>query len=422
MAYWNILLSILVFGTLTSGELVRPLKGMQCLSIICETTSDLSFVQSYVHNINFDFLKLSNTIRDPIDVLVTAKELSTFKKTLQLRNISYIILVDNVERAVQEELNSNTYARLKSKATTGFEFPFTYYPRYAEISQYIKRVVTENSKKASLESFGKTYEGRDLYVVKISSGGSNKPIILIDAGIHAREWISPTTALYAIHQLLYNQSNAYLYQNVDWYIIPSINPDGYEYTHTSYRFWRKTRSVKNDMNCIGTDANRNFDYKWMTVGASSYPCSETYAGPKPFSEVETQALRDLVESLQGNVKVYLTLHSYGQYLLHPWGWTSALPSNEPTLRSVGLKAAQAIAQIYDTRYTVGSSTNVLYAAAGGSDDWVMAVGKADLSYTIELPGGRFDPPPSKINPIAVETFEAFKVFHEYVEKTYVRSK
>ena len=88
----------------------------------------------------------------------------------------------------------------------------------------------------SLASIGKSYEGNPIYVVKISSGpGINKPAILMDAGIHAREWIAPSTALYAIHQLVTNKTNSHLYQDVDWYIIPNLNPDGYEFTHTKVR-------------------------------------------------------------------------------------------------------------------------------------------------------------------------------------------
>ncbi|KAK0073735.1 hypothetical protein PV325_009324 [Microctonus aethiopoides] len=66
---------------------------------------------------------------------------------------------------------------------------------------------------------------------------------------------------------------------------------------------------------------------------------------------------------------------------------------------------------------------VLYfedAAAGGSDDWMMGVAGADLSYTMELPGGRFDPPPSRIASVGIETFEAFKIFQQFVEEKYVK--
>lgn len=77
---------------------------------------------------------------------------------------------------------------------------------------------------------GKTYKGRYQYGVKISSGNPDNPVIFIDAGIHAREWIAPATALYIIHQLAENASVSWMYQNVDWYILPVFNPDGYEYT------------------------------------------------------------------------------------------------------------------------------------------------------------------------------------------------
>lgn len=69
--------------------------------------------------------------------------------------------------------------------------------------------------------------------MKISSGGSNKPTIYVQAAIHAREWIAPPVALYIINQLVENPDNTYLYENIDWVIIPVVNPDGYEYTHTT---------------------------------------------------------------------------------------------------------------------------------------------------------------------------------------------
>lgn len=71
-----------------------------------------------------------------------------------------------------------------------------------------------------------------MYGMKISNndGNETKPAIFIDAGIHAREWISITTALFIIQQLL-KDDNKHLYKNIDWYIFPSMNPDGYEFSH-----------------------------------------------------------------------------------------------------------------------------------------------------------------------------------------------
>lgn len=170
--------------------------------------------------------------------------------------------------------------------------------------------------------------------------------------------------------------------------------------------------------CDGVDGNRNFGYHWMEAGASSYECSETYAGPEPFSEPETTALKNFILKYQDQLKLYLTFHSYGQYILYPWGYTSDLPEDVDELDSLGRKVNDAIRAVDGTRYTVGSSTNVLYAAAGGSDDWAKGVAGVQLSYTIELPGGGmggFDLPPSEILDVCVETFEGVKVYLKHIE-------
>lgn len=86
----------------------------------------------------------------------------------------------------------------------------------------------------TLDTIGNSYEEQPVYVLKISTGGaSEKPVILVDAGIHAREWIAPATALYIIQELVENESNRNLIENVDWHIIPILNPDGYRYSYSN---------------------------------------------------------------------------------------------------------------------------------------------------------------------------------------------
>ena len=100
--------------------------------------------------------------------------------------------------------------------------------------------------------------------------------------------------------------------------------------------WRKTRSYNRGSGCRGTDPNRNWGYKWGLKGASTNPCdgnesffrnfgltknfSETYRGPQAFSEPETRAVRDFILSRKYELQMYLTLHSYGQMFLYPWGY------------------------------------------------------------------------------------------------------
>lgn len=91
----------------------------------------------------------------------------------------------------------------------------------------------------------------------IKSMNINRTITFIVGGIHAREWITPASVTYIINELLSNweQEPKYI-QNIDWYFAPVLNPDGYEYTHTTDRLWRKNR--KGSGRCAGIDLNRNF--------------------------------------------------------------------------------------------------------------------------------------------------------------------
>lgn len=116
--------------------------------------------------------------------------------------------------------------------------------------------------------------------------------------------------------------------------------------------------------------------------------------------------------------MYLTFHSYGNLMLYPWGFTKSYPANKKELHSLAKVANEKIKAVRGSTYTIGSSTNVLYPAAGGSDDWMMGVLKVPITYTIELPGGGtqgFDPPASDIMPAVEEMWEGVKVFGGYVK-------
>ena len=86
-------------------------------------------------------------------------------------------------------------------------------------------------------------------------------------GIHAREWISPATAVYIIDKLIgeFGKSEALQsspYTKVNWLIVPVSNPDGYDYSHTTDRYWRKNRAPpalhSTGSNCSGVNINSNF--------------------------------------------------------------------------------------------------------------------------------------------------------------------
>lgn len=103
-----------------------------------------------------------------------------------------------------------------------------------QIQQFLKNTANAYPDLVKLDSAGKSFEGREMSYVRISkNGGTSSRAIIVDAGIHAREWIAPPVAIYLIQQLVTNQAtNAAMLDDLDWYIMPLVNPDGYEYTHT----------------------------------------------------------------------------------------------------------------------------------------------------------------------------------------------
>ncbi|KAF6201392.1 hypothetical protein GE061_005840 [Apolygus lucorum] len=250
-----------------------------------------------------------------------------------------------------------------------------------------------------------------------------------EVGIHAREWIAPAVALYMINQLV---ENNHLYknltENLEWHIIPLLNPDGYLYSMSEDRMWRKNRANTSNSECPGVDLNRNFDIFFGGQGTSQDPCDETYTGSGPFSEPEARALRDYAMSLN-HIRLYLTLHSYGQFEIIIHSRFDVLPHASIGLRDCSIPDGPlhqqnrairngAISNLkYDERSTVGSCCRSSRAAAGGSDDWMKGRAGVKYSYTVELPGGGergFDLPPSRIHPVSVETWEGLKTMANYI--------
>ena len=134
--------------------------------------------------------------------------------------------------------------------------------------------------------------------------------------MHAREWVSFAFCLYLINDLLNGDVVAWT-NDIHWVIYPMLNPDGYLYTWTGDRFWRKNRNGNDGNNCKGVDLNRNYDIEWMNAGTSSNPCHSTYGGKGPFSEPESSLHRDHMLTVE-NKKAYLTYHAYSEFIIYPY--------------------------------------------------------------------------------------------------------
>ncbi|EDW17767.1 carboxypeptidase B [Drosophila mojavensis] len=375
----------------------------------------------------YDFLNLRRLLGQSSRVIVSPDQLENFEKLLSEQQLSHSLINENLGATIAEEFAQRQVQRRLSPISGKGRLSTDRYYTHEEITNYINDLADRFPSRVFLKTVGWSYEKRELKTITITNGDrrANKKVIFMDGGFHAREWISPAAVLYVIEQLVEKfDENAELLKDYDWIVLPVANPDGYEYTQTGTlaRLFRKTRQPYKllGQTCYGADPNRNFDFHWNEEGASSNPCSDTFAGPQPFSEPETQVVRDILHTYADRGIMYLTIHSYGNYLLYPWGWTSELPETWQDLDDVARAGGDAIKEATGTDYEVGSSTNVLYIAAGASDDYAFYAG-FNISITMELSGGGitgFDPPASKIDEFVTETWIGIRAMAEKVIEKY----
>jgi carboxypeptidase A2 len=346
-----------------------------------------------------------------IQLAVAPQAFSRIAAFLDDNEFTFVVTNDDLQKSYDANKAANEDAKSAWRKTGSRAAP-TAYLQYTEQVTWLQTAAAGSS-IASTFSVGTSYEGRDMLGIRINHNNNALPAIWLDSNIHAREWLASATMLYIIDQILTGTSAdaINMRSNYRWYILPNANPDGYEYSWTTDRMWRKTRSPNSGSACAGTDPNRNWAENWGGTGASPLPCSDTYMGSSAFSEIETQNMRDHLTSIAGFTNVMISIHSYSQFWLVPWGGYSYKPVDYNELMRVGNLAGAAIQAANGRVFTVGTPPDILYVAAGGSFDWTKAALNMAYSYSPELrpaneAGGGFDPAASNITPSGEEIFAA----------------
>ncbi|XP_040199272.1 carboxypeptidase A2-like isoform X3 [Rana temporaria] len=409
-----LLLTALVAGVLSKKTFI----GEQVLRIKANSNEQLSLLQdlqSFTH-LQLDFWTEPAKSDIPVDIRVPFTSLQFVKAYLEYNNFDYSIMIENLQQVInteKEELESN-----ERKERNSGSFDFGAYHTLDTINYAIDLIIADYSSIVSKQQIGNSYEGRPLNVLKFSTG-ANHPGVWIDAGIHSREWVTQATALWTARKLASDYgkdaSITSLLDNYDVFLMVVTNPDGYVYTHTTNRMWRKTRSINKGSACEGADPNRNWDAGFGGPGADSNPCSETYHGSSAESEVEVKSIANFIRS-HGKIKGFITIHSYSQFLLFPYGYKRTLPADYAELNKVGNAAASALTSLYGTQYKVGTIVSTIYQASGGSIDWSYDIG-IKYSFAFELRDQRrygFLLPASQILPTAQETYLALKKILEHI--------
>ncbi|XP_064309374.1 carboxypeptidase A1-like [Phalacrocorax carbo] len=405
---------LLIFAALViaaSSELL--FTGDQVLRITASDEEQITLLRVLGEQaeLQVDFWRHPTSPGRQVDVRVPFASLQAAKIFLESNNISYSIMIEDVQELLDEEKKTMLKSRRVARSTSTFNFAS--YHTLDEIYAWMDMLVADHPSLVSKIQIGQSYENRPLYVLKFSTGGSNRSAIWLDTGIHSREWITQATGIWMANKIAeeYGQdpSITAILDSMDIFFEIVTNPDGFAFTHSSNRMWRKTRSINAGSLCIGVDPNRNWDagFGGSSSGSSSNPCSETYHGPYAHSESEVKAIVDFIRG-HGNMKSVISIHSYSQMLLFPYGYKSVPAPDHQELNELAKKAVSDLAAVYGTKYTYGSVMDTIYRADGTTIDWAYDNG-VKYSFTFELRDtGRYGflLPSTQIIPTATETWPA----------------
>ncbi len=308
-------------------------------------------------------------------------------KKISDAGISYEVLIDDLENFYAERNRGNNPKTITEQfkdmkeylVPAGFELGSmggfcTYYEMLQHLDNMAANYPNLITQKQVIGT-KLTVEGRPLFWIKISDNtetNETEPEVLYTGLSHAREPGSMQVLLFYMYYLLENYATnpeiKTLVDNTEMYFVPCVNPDGYIYNETTNPngggLWRKNRKNNGD-GSFGVDLNRNFGYKWGydNYGSSPSTSSLTYRGTAAFSEAETQIIRDFCNEHQFSVA--LNYHTYGNYLLYPWGYTaSPFAPDYVYFNAIGKEMSTK------NNFRVGTPVSILYLVNGESSDWM----------------------------------------------------
>jgi len=279
---------------------------------------------------------------------------------------------------------------------------------YDEMVAEVQQASTDHAAITQLGSVGKSFEGRDIPVIKISDNAAtdeDEPEVLFTCNMHAREHLTTEMCLHIIQRFTdgygTDQTVTGFVDSREIYVVPSQNPDGSEFDISGgeYQGWRKNRQPNAD-GSVGTDINRNFSYKWGCCGGSDDdPSGETYRGTAAASAPEVAQMQAFVDSRQ--FKAHIDFHTFSELVLWPFGHTNDTVTEGMTQEEYDHFVDLGQQMAATNQYTPEQSSG-LYITDGDINDWMWGQHKV-LSFCFEMfpaSGGidGFYPPDEEIGP------------------------
>ena len=349
------------------------------------TTVDAATFQQLVGG-GYDIASVEETAEGLVVALVLSPQ---ERNTLRRQDIDLTLWRDQRGR---------TQSQLAARQEAGGYEVFRPYDGPGGIEERLRAIGRDPRYRGFVRLFdiGDTHEGRDILAIRVTQGARGRPLgsrpaVLYQATTHAREWISTEVGLRLLQWFL-DQRRAEdplvteILETTELWFVPVVNPDGYQFTFDVERLWRKNlRDNDGDGVIAGTDGvdlNRNYPEHWDydEEGSSSQFSSETYRGPAPASEPETQADISLFD--MADLRFAISYHSFGQLLLYPQGWqVQTLSADDPIYVALTGTDDDPAVEGFDPDVSAE-----LYITNGEFTDWAHGE-RGVLAWTPELSEG-----------------------------------
>ncbi|KAL0868943.1 hypothetical protein ABMA27_007271 [Loxostege sticticalis] len=403
----------------------KSYDGYKLYKVVPKTEKEVEILEE-IRDARFaDFWNEYFKVNDDVRMLVEPDLQLVVQGRLMHAGVQVSTIIEDVQKVINKQL---TPIKDPSRSSSFLSYDWEAYHDLNAIERWLDELVTEYPSIVSPVTMGYSVENRTIRGIVINYNPSrDKPAAIIEGTLHAREWISTAAVTWIIKEFLTSNDEDVraMAENLEWHIFPVVNPDGYVYTFTDDRMWRKNRSPASFTSCAannvsddmsnGVDLNRNFDFEWMTIGASNNSCTNTYAGPSAASEPETKAISNYVLNVKekADIVYYLSFHSFTQLFILPYSHVTNVTQfpadNHDDLVEIAINSTQKLSERFGTHYRVGIAAEVLYPMGGSSFDWAKAYGNASISYLIELRDeGQYGflLPPEQIIPNNLEIMDA----------------
>ena len=421
-------------GEAWTEELSSPLAASSrertlLVHIFYQTEENLSRLSE-----DLDLLEHADRKAGYVDALVDEK---TYE---HLVNKGYAVVVDEEQTAIFDRMSSigtmsipgySCYRTVEETATSMAQLEANY-------PNLVRRVDAGDTYEKAATGGLPGYDMQVLVATNESLPGP-KPRFFLMGAIHAREYTTAETAMRFAEQMITGYGTdpdaTWLLDHYELHVLPQSNPDGRKLAEQGYSQRKNRRpggacsEPPTSSSQIGIDLNRNSSFGWGGAGTSTNRCSLTYRGASATSEPETAAMQSYMASIFADQRgpgstdpapstttgVMVTLHSYAQLVLYPWGYSSTSAPNLTELATLGRKFG------YFNQYQVCQAPICLYAASGTTDDW--AYGTLGIaSYTFEIGSSFFQSCSTFTGTVLPGNLNALKVAFKHARRPYQTPK